>query len=1247
MLKKRRLILFIAIASLAVLLGINFFASDSKTDEDHAQFVASRMNEVVSGFDRDYINLLMNNRPDKQVSFRTLNMDTEHPFYLFTVNGRLLYWSTITMVPDFANLDPTKKYQILDNQKGIYFVKMRKINRLGQLFWMVQVYTLYDKIDIENEYLEAGENPEVFGNDRFILSSTPKESYKDILKDNGEYLFSVLFRTGYENVGYESGKSLLVFFFSLIGLVIILGSDFVRTLWKKGKKVLALVYTTFLLISVRGIMIFFHFPQDYFDTALFNPAKYASSVVNPSLGDLLLNVLSGVIILFLVVAMLSKKIYMIQFLSYKKKYKEWFFHYLAFFLSTLLLWFFFHLFSNIVENAQWEINILTVPTFNYYQAISLFIIFLGGAAYLLFTLMAVNLVLYRNTTSKKLVLTHLMIFATPIVVLLSYFNLVLLIVFLAHFILLVAIITFDLQKNVFQLDFNTFLTFFFGCLIGAIITGAGSYQDNRKNEILTKIKYANQLMVQNDVMAEFLLSDAMEKIQDDFFIKNRMVDPFVNKEPIEQKIRRVFLSNYFDQYDLNVRVFNTRGELSPQRESDETLEDFRYQFMKSDFATSFRNLYFIRNSAEAGRNRFYAFISQYREDEFLGTILLELTQKSVQPSSVFPKLLLDREYANNLYAERYDYAVYEEDIFQMSVGIYNYRNPENEDLMSNGNLFTTGIFRNNHHHFGVRGGNKTIIVTSQVYPYNYILADVSLFFVAYLLFTLVCILGYSMLKGFGKLQFNYTTQLQFYINFAFFFPMLIISIISIGLLTNSYTADLHRQYFNKASIIRNNLAPYLEEQAKGAMDREEFLEEVHRLAGTTGTDINVFMPNGRLMATNQPSIFEKNVLTEYLNPIAVGEILESQNNRLILNEQVGNLNYKTVYLALRDNERQRTLGIISIPFFESETELNRVIADVFSNILNIFVFIFIIFLVVSFFVSKQLIYPFRLLTEKLKTTNLENNEPMYWPTRDEIGLLVNEYNNMLYKLESSKKVLASTEKESAWREMAKQVAHEIKNPLTPMKLTLQHMLRLQAAGKLDDPAQISKPVESLIMQVDTLSDIATSFSTFAKMPMPQSEPVDFKFIVHEAVELFKNNEKAEVVFKDETKDKIIPIIGDDKLFGRIVSNLIINGIQAVPDDRSALIRVTLTSKNSHVKLEIQDNGKGIPEDLKDKIFVPNFSTKSEGSGLGLAIARRGGETAGGKIWLETAGGKIWFVTQENVGTSFYLSFPKISMKLLH
>lgn len=327
------------------------------------------------------------------------------------------------------------------------------------------------------------------------------------------------------------------------------------------------------------------------------------------------------------------------------------------------------------------------------------------------------------------------------------------------------------------------------------------------------------------------------------------------------------------------------------------------------------------------------------------------------------------------------------------------------------------------------------------------------------------------------------------------------------------------------------------------------------------------------------------------------------------------------------------IGIIAIPFFESETDLNTFIVNVFSNILNSFVFIFILFLIVSYFVSKRLTSPFKLLTDKLKTTNLENNEPMNWPSNDEIGLLVNEYNNMLFKLEASLKVLANNEKESAWREMAKQVAHEIKNPLTPMKLTLQHMMRLQSEGKLDDPQMLKKPVQTLINQVDVLSDIATSFSAFAKMPLPESKIMDFRMVVIQTVELFQNHEKGNVELEDQTTGET-PIMGDPKLFGRVISNLIINGIQSVENEQRAEIKVILFQNGESVQLEIKDNGKGVGEELKQKIFLPNFSTKSEGSGLGLAIAKRG---------VETAGGKIWFKTKIGQGTSFFLSFPVIKI----
>ena len=243
---------------------------------------------------------------------------------------------------------------------------------------------------------------------------------------------------------------------------------------------------------------------------------------------------------------------------------------------------------------------------------------------------------------------------------------------------------------------------------------------------------------------------------------------------------------------------------------------------------------------------------------------------------------------------------------------------------------------------------------------------------------------------------------------------------------------------------------------------------------------------------------------------------------------------------------------------------------------------------------------------------------------------MNEYNQMLSKLEASKKVLASTEKESAWREMAKQVAHEIKNPLTPMKLTLQHLLRLEREGKLEDADKLKKSLETLIHQVDALSGIASSFSTFAKMPLPNNELMNFKEVLSKVLELFKTDKRMELEFQDDSFTDQISILGDDKLFGRVISNLIINGMQAVEPGKKPHIRIWLWLTDRAVFLEISDNGKGIPLELRDKIFIPNFSTKSQGSGLGLAIAKSGVETAGGKIWYETEVGK---------GTTFFLTFP--------
>ena len=360
-------------------------------------------------------------------------------------------------------------------------------------------------------------------------------------------------------------------------------------------------------------------------------------------------------------------------------------------------------------------------------------------------------------------------------------------------------------------------------------------------------------------------------------------------------------------------------------------------------------------------------------------------------------------------------------------------------------------------------------------------------------------------------------------------------------------------------------------------------------------------------------------------------IRQENNIKVQLNESVGKLKYQSVAMPVKSYETGRLLGVVSIPFFDAQYELNDKLLKVLSTIINIFVSIFIVFIVLSYFASQILTVPLRLITQKIKKTTFYNyNEPLEWNSRDEIGLFVDEYNKMLRKLDKSKEALVRSQKESAWREIAQQVAHEIKNPLTPMKLTLQHMqIRLQNQGE-KIRSMFERSFDVLLTQVETLSDIATSFSSFAKMPIPISERFEIGEVLRDSQSLY-SNEDAEIVLEaDQGK---FYVRGDKRLMGRIFTNLIKNAIEAIPEYKDARIDIRLSaSVEGLVLLEFKDNGSGVSKDAQDKIFMPNFSTKSTGSGIGLAVAKRG---------IEHAGGRIWFDTKENIGTSFFIELPLI------
>ncbi|MCG8388560.1 MAG: ATP-binding protein, partial [Cytophagales bacterium] len=384
----------------------------------------------------------------------------------------------------------------------------------------------------------------------------------------------------------------------------------------------------------------------------------------------------------------------------------------------------------------------------------------------------------------------------------------------------------------------------------------------------------------------------------------------------------------------------------------------------------------------------------------------------------------------------------------------------------------------------------------------------------------------------------------------------------------------------------------------------------------------------RLIASSQPLIYENDLLSSYINPVAYSLIRESRENAHILEESVGELNYNTTFFAVRSFDKGNLIGIVSIPYFQSEYNLEQSQITVLTNVINVFTFVFIVFLVVSYMAAKWLTFPLRFITQKLKKTTLTGlNEPLSWDADDEIGLMVGEYNRMLDNLEDSKKALARSEKESAWREIAQQVAHEIKNPLTPMKLTLQHLNRkLVAKGEEEN---MNRPINTLLQQVQTLDDIASSFSSFAKMPIPEHERYELTHVLKNAVSL--HDAQKNLYIDLQIKEEPVYTVGDEQLMGRIINNLLLNAIQAMDGNNKQQVYVTLLRVSTRkVRLEVKDNGVGIADEIHNKIFIPNFSTKETGSGIGLAIAKHGVEHAGGKIWFETELGR---------GTSFFIELP--------
>ena len=444
------------------------------------------------------------------------------------------------------------------------------------------------------------------------------------------------------------------------------------------------------------------------------------------------------------------------------------------------------------------------------------------------------------------------------------------------------------------------------------------------------------------------------------------------------------------------------------------------------------------------------------------------------------------------------------------------------------------------------------------------------------------------------------------------------------------TQDYHKQRLErKETSIKRHINFVIRETSFEVVPEKIpfiFKEEIYKIADVHGLQVNLYDLEGTLLISSKAAL-PQDVKEKCLDAEILNILNSTVDHRYVQKRDVKGQSFRSSYTYITD-QKFKPLAILNLPYLENDDFLSRELNEFFERLGYTYILMLIIAVILAFLISKYITKSLKTISEKIKQIRLEkrNEKIVIKSSSSEIDTLVKSYNSMLDELEESAVKLARSEREQAWREMAKQVAHEIKNPLTPMRLTVQSFQRKFNPEDPDIHQKLDEYSKTLIQQIDTMSSIARAFSNFAKMPAQQNEQLNVVKIIDLALDIFNEDY---IEFLPE-KEEIIAKLDRTQLI-RVVTNLVKNGIQAIPEGKQPKIVVQVLDLDTEVQINISDNGSGVSKENQDKIFEPKFTTKSSGMGLGLAMV---------KNIVETYKGNITFVTQENTGTTFSVLFPK-------
>ena len=407
-----------------------------------------------------------------------------------------------------------------------------------------------------------------------------------------------------------------------------------------------------------------------------------------------------------------------------------------------------------------------------------------------------------------------------------------------------------------------------------------------------------------------------------------------------------------------------------------------------------------------------------------------------------------------------------------------------------------------------------------------------------------------------------------------------------------------------------------------------FKDEIYRIAIIEDANFNIYDLEGQLIKSSRPK-FDNDSVSLCLEPHILSALQSNLKKRYVEASAAAGDTYQASYTYILDN-RFKPIGILNLPYFEENSFYDAELRQFLMRLGGVYLLMLFSAIALAYFISKYITRSLQTISDKLTQTRLaRTNEKIFLEDpSEEIARLIDSYNSMIDELELSAAKLARSEREQAWREMAKQVAHEIKNPLTPMRLSVQSFERKFDPGDPGAHQKVREFAKTLIQQIDTLSSIASAFSNFAEMPAQQNETLNVTKVVKLALDIFN---EPYIHFMADEKDVVAKM--DRTQLIRVVTNLVKNAIQAVPDVAQPRIVVSVSSEGEWAKIMVADNGTGIDAANRDKIFEPKFTTKSSGMGLGLGMVR---------TIVETYRGTIEFSSSPGKGTVFVVRIPKVA-----